>query len=311
MAGSLTSAVRRYGGAMALRGRDWTIAAGTHRVTVAEVGATLAGYEADGRVVTPGWDPSVLPPKGCGATLVPWPNRIAGARYTFAGETQQLAATEPDTGNAIHGLGRWERWAPARQDEHLLTLGLDIVPQKGYPFEVRAEVTYEVHAERGLTVTLGARNVGDRAAPFGAGSHPYLATGGTRLDDVTLTLPARQILVTDERSVPIGVRTLDHDFRGGRALGADRYDDCFTGLDTIDGRGEVVVDTGEHATRLWFDDAFAFLQVFTVPELVPGCGGIAVEPMTCAPNAFNSGDGIIVVQPGEAWTGSWGIQPLR
>jgi aldose 1-epimerase len=34
---------------------------------------------------------------------------------------------------------------------------------------------------------------------------------------------------------------------------------------------------------------------------------IAIEPMSCAPNAFRSGDGLIVLQPGESWSGSWGI----
>jgi aldose 1-epimerase len=35
---------------------------------------------------------------------------------------------------------------------------------------------------------------------------------------------------------------------------------------------------------------------------------IAVEPMTCPPNAFRTGEGVIVLEPGESTTGRWGIE---
>ncbi|SHH26440.1 aldose 1-epimerase [Jatrophihabitans endophyticus] len=297
---------------MALTGTQWTISAGDHVATVVEVGAGLRGYTVGGTAVTCGYGEDELPPKGCGITLVPWPNRIAGGRYTFDGAAQQLGLTEPDAGNAIHGLGRWERWTPVRQDAGVLTLGLDVVPQKGYPFQIHAEVTYAVHAEHGLTVTLAARNVGRGRAPFGAGSHPYLATRGHELADVTLTLPATEVLVVDEHQIPVGSRPLseDDDYRAGRVLGRHRFDDGFTGLQPVDGRGTAEVRTPSGGARLWFDETFGFLQVYTLADLTPGQHGVAVEPMTCAPNAFNSGAGLLVLEPGDEWTGSWGIQPL-
>lgn len=298
---------------MTLSGRQWTITAGEHTATAVEVGAGLLSYTVGGVDVTCTYGDGVLPPKGCGTTLVPWPNRLAGGRYVFDGQTQQLALTEPDAGNAIHGLGRWARWTPVRQDVDLVTLGLDIVPQKGYPFEVRAEVTYSVHPERGLTVSLGARNTGTVRAPFGAGSHPYLATRGHALDEVTLTLPATQGLVVDEHQVPVGVRTLagDEDYRAGRVLGPARFDAGFTGLERDgSGHGVAEVRTPSGGARLWCDPAFGYLQVFTVDEVTAGQPGIAIEPMSAAPNAFNSGDGLVVLDPGAVWTGSWGIQPL-
>lgn len=298
---------------MTLSGKQWTITAGEHTATVVEVGAGLLRYEIAGSDITCSYGDGVLPPKCCGTTLVPWPNRLSDGRYVFEGETYQLALTEPDAGNAIHGLGRWARWTPVRQDVDLITLGFDIVPQKGYPFEVRAEVTYTVHAERGLSVTLGARNLGPGRAPFGAGSHPYLATHGHRIDDVTLTLPAAEQLVLDERQVPVGARTLtgSDDYRTGRKLKAHRFDSGFTGIERdATGRGVAELRTKTGGARMWFDETFRFLQVYTLDELTPGQSGIAIEPMTCAPNAFNTGAGLIVLEPDGAWTGSWGIQPL-
>jgi aldose 1-epimerase len=49
------------------------------------------------------------------------------------------------------------------------------------------------------------------------------------------------------------------------------------------------------------DDAFHFVQVYTAD------GAIAVEPMTCAPDAFNTGDGLLVLEPGASFTGRCGL----
>jgi aldose 1-epimerase len=298
---------------MALSGRQYPIIAGQHAATIVEVGAGLRRYTVGGADVTCTYGDDELPPKGCGSTLVPWPNRIRRGHYTFEGVEQHLALTEPEAGNAIHGLGRWARWTKVRHQSDQVTLRLDVVPQTGYPFQVRVETTYAVHPEYGLSVTIGARNLGAGRVPFGAGSHPYLSTRGHTLDDTRLQVPAREMLVLDDAQVPVGTRNLTRtpdDLRRGKRLRALRYDDCFTGLTTTAGRGEALVQTKAGGARLWFDETFQYLQVFTRAELTPGQHGIAIEPMTCAPNAFNSGAGLIVLEPGGAWTGSWGISPF-
>ena len=298
---------------MNLTGKQFVLEAGAHRATVVEVGAGLQSYTADGIDVTVPYGEDVLPPKGCGATLVPWPNRIRDGRYVFEGTTYQLPITEPAAHNAIHGLGRWVRWSKAKHTADRLTMRLDVVPQTGYPFPLRVETTYTLDPVHGLMVTIGARNLGRTRVPFGAGSHPYLATHGHALADVTLQVPAREVLVTDDNQVPVGARSVaktEHDLRRGRRLRDARLDHGFTGLSTVEGRGAAEVRTRSGGARLWFDETYRFLQVFTVDELTPGRAGVAIEPMTCAPDAFNSGAGLIVLEPGGAWTGSWGITPL-
>jgi aldose 1-epimerase len=127
-----------------------------------------------------------------------------------------------------------------------------------------------------------------------------------------LQVPAREALVVDDKQVPVGARNLTgkDDFRRGRRLHARRFDDGFTGLVTEGGRGVAEVRTRSGGAQLWFDQTFEFLQVFTLDHLTNGQPGIAIEPMTCAPNAFNSGAGLIVLEPGGAWAGSWGITPI-
>lgn len=298
---------------MTLVGQQYVIEAGRHRGTVVEVGAGLQNYTFDGTDVTGSYGDEELPPKGCGISLVPWPNRIKDGKYTFDGTDYQLALTEPAAGNAIHGLGRWARWTKVRHDPDAVTLRLDVVPQNGYPFEIRMDVTYALHPERGLRVTQAAANQGRGRAPFGAGSHPYLSTRGHPLADTTLQLPAGEVLDVDDRQLPIGVRPVDgtdRDFRHGRRLGTVRLDHGFTGLTTSDGKGVAEVRTPDGGARLWFDETYKFLQVFTKDALTGNRPAIAIEPMTCAANAFNSGDGLIILDPGGTWTGSWGIAPL-
>jgi aldose 1-epimerase len=294
-------------------GRQYVIEAGGHRATVVEVGAALKSYTLDDVDVTCTYGDDELPPKGCGSTLVPWPNRLRGGRYTFEGVDYQLAITEPAARNAIHGLGRWARWRSVKHEVDQVTLRLDIVPQPGYPFEVRTEVTYALQPQHGLVVTLGARNLGRGRAPFGAGSHPYLSTRGHALADTTLTVAAQERLVVDDKLVPVGVRSVagsSYDLRRGRRLRDVRFDDGFTGLSIENGRGVAELRTPSGGAQLWFDETFRFLQVFTADSLSRNQPGVAIEPMTCAPNAFNTGNGLIVLEPGSAWSGSWGIMPI-
>lgn len=298
---------------MARTGTQFTISAGDHEATVVEVGGGLRRYVHAGVDVLASYGEQELPPSGAGAVLVPWPNRLRGGRYAFAGRTYQLPITEVAKGNAIHGLARWARWTPTAVDASSVTVALDITPQTGWPFEVRVEVSYALHPDRGLDVTVVARNNGATPAPFGAGFHPYVALAGSGLDETHVRIPAKQRLVTDEAQLPVGVQDVHrtpYDLRDGRALGALRLDDAFTGLSAVDGRGSVEVRAKSGGAQLWFDETFQYLQVYTIADLAHGTPAIAVEPMTCPADAFNSGAGLIVLDPGGAWTGSWGVAPI-
>lgn len=298
---------------MALTGQQFPLAAGEFRATIAEVGAGLREFSYRGIDVTVPYDADALPPWCNGAVLVPWPNRIRQGRYTFLGQQQQLALTEPDKQNAIHGLGRWVRWLPVVHEASRLTLRFDVVPQKGYPFEVRVEVTYALDAELGLSVSVSAHNHGRGPAPFGAGFHPYLSTRGADLDATTVRIPASRRLLVDDAQVPIGVQAVTRtpfDLRRGKRLKTLRMDDGFTGLHVDHGRGSAEVRSKAGGARLWFDETFRYLQVFTKDDLDGDGPGVAIEPMTCAADAFNSTHGLIVLDPGGTWAASWGIQPL-
>jgi aldose 1-epimerase len=299
-------------------GEQWTIRHGDHEAVVVEVGGGLRTYVFRGQHVLTGYPPGARSSAGRGQLLMPWPNRIRDGRYTFAGQGHRLALTEPERGNAIHGLVAWAIWSVLEQAEDTVTLGCRLRPQQGWEWSLDLSVTYALTAS-GLIVTPRARNVGTSAAPFGFGAHPYLSVGEDRVDEVELGVPAAALVEVDERLLPVGLAAVsgtDMDFRQPRLLGGLAVDTTFTdAVADADGCWRVTLahpHTGRVVT-LWADaSAYQWLQVFTgdsLPLASRRTSGIAVEPMTCPPDAFNSGDDLLVLEPGQEFAAPWGITP--
>lgn len=292
-------------------GEQYEISAGPYRAVVTELGATLRSFTNGGRDVLRGFAADVSPSGGAGQQLIPWPNRIRDGKYTFDGVDQQLALTEPARHNASHGLARHAVWRLTELAESSVTLTLRIFPQSGWPGVLEARLRYSV-GPGGLAVDVAATNIGSTPVPFGYGAHPYLTVGESTVDKVALTIPASAYLDVDDRLLPVAVLDVAgtaYDRRTGGLLGDRLLDTAFTRLARgEDGRWRVRLELGERWAELWGDDAFGWTQVFT--------GGphrdasIAVEPMSCGPDAFNEGpthDDLIVLQPGSAFHGRWGI----
>lgn len=298
-----------------ITGTQYEIEAGDYRATVTELGAGLRELERGGRPVVTSYDADQLPPHGAGQLLTPWPNRVDGGRYSFGGTEYHLALSEPALGNAIHGLTRWTPWTRVAHDRSEVTLRSIPHGQQGYPFAVQVDATYRLDAGSGLHVTVTAANKGSRPAPWGTGQHPYLTVPTRTVDDCELTLPADRWLPVDERLIPSGApRDLagtELDFRAARKLGGTRLDHAFTGLRREpDGLAWVRLSSGDATTALWADESYRWLQVFTGDTLEPEFRrkALAVEPMTCPPNAFASGADLLVLQPGETVRCRWGIR---
>jgi len=297
-------------------GEQFRISHGPQEAVVTEVGAGLRSYTVDGVPVLFGYDETQECHAGRGQHLLPWPNRVADGRYTFDGVVQQLPLSEPERHNAIHGLTRWTPWRVVDHGEASVTHELRLFPQTGWPATLDLTVAHALD-EEGLAVTVTATNVGAAAAPFGYACHPYLTVGEARVDEVELTVPAQNYLDVDDRLLPVAVEPVagsDYDCRAGAALGARVFDTAFTGMSRgEDDRWWVRLRRGERETALWADASCGWVQVFTGDTLggaARRASGIAVEPMTCGPNAFNEGPtraGTIVLTPGESVSVRWGI----
>jgi aldose 1-epimerase len=292
-------------------GEQYEIASGTQRAIVTEVGATLRSFSVDGRDVVRGFGVEDQISAGHGQNLIPWPNRIRDGRYVFNGVTQQLALSEPDRHNAIHGLAGYAPWVLIDKQPDAVTNRVRIYPQHGWPSTLEATITHRI-GEDGLTVTVEATNIGAADLPFGYGAHPYLTVGESRVDKVAITVPAASYLEVDDRLLPVKISPVDgtvYDLRNGPLLGSTNLDTAMTGLARdAEGRWRVRLVLDDRYAELWGDEAIQWVQVFT--------GGpsrdwsIAVEPMTCGPDAFNTGpthDGMRVLAPRATFVGTWGI----
>ena len=299
------------------------------------MGGGLRTYTVAGTEVLDGYGEDERCSDGRGQVLMPWPNRLRDGRYAFAGAQQQLALTEVDRHNAIHGLVRWRNWEAAVHEPDRVVMELVLHPMPGYPFVLGLSIEYRLGPSgprSGLTVASTATNLGGGPCPFGGGAHPYLTVGTDLVDDALLQSPGTTWLKVDDQGIPMAAAAVDgtpFDFRDQRRLGDVVLDVAYTDLSS----GQVSLanpDDGRRVT-LWMDESYRWLMLFTGDTLGPSGPlsadsspsgplsgkpgpdrrrrGLAVEPMTCAPNAFVSGDGLRLLEPEESWTTTWGLWP--
>jgi aldose 1-epimerase len=223
-------------------GRQFEISAGDQHATIVEVGGGIRSYRAGDRDVLQPYPPGKMCDGAHGAPLIPWPNRLADGRYRFQGTDHQVALTEPDKHNAIHGFLRWRPWQPIEQHPDRIVMAATLFPLTGYPFALDVQIGYRLR-DTGLSVTTTATNVGDQPCPYGCGQHPYLSPGEGLIDDATLHLDAGTRILTGDTLAPDRRRR-----------------------------------------------------------------GMGIEPMTCPPDAFQSGEQVIRLAPGESASATWGVR---
>ncbi|OUC92116.1 aldose 1-epimerase family protein [Streptosporangium minutum] len=295
--------------------RQFTLRSGTMHAEISERAAALRVLRHGERDLVTSWQADGPIPYYSGTLLAPWPNRIADASYVFEGETHRLVANEEDRGTAIHGLVAevdWEavEWLAVEDEHGFVRLAYTITPSPGYPFTIALQVLYSL-APDGLTTTLTAENLGDGPAPYGCGPHPWLLPGD--VEGYELHVPATKVLLVDDRLLPRSLEDVSgtpYDFTTGRTVGDTAVDHAFTGIvPDADGLARVRVSGPDGGVEMRWDAAtLPWVQVCTGTGL--GHSGLAVEPMTCPPDAFNSGTDLVVLQPGDKIETSWTISPI-
>lgn len=298
-------------------GEQFEIAHGEQRATIVEVGAGVREYEHAGRPVLDPYPLQAICDGAHGAPLIPWPNRLADGRYRFDGVEHQVALTEPDKHNAIHGLLRWRPWRALAHEGARVLMGTRLYPLSGYPFALELQVDYAL-GDLGLVVTTTATNIGERACPFAAGQHPYLSPGAATIDACTLELAAATRVLTDpERQLPTGTKPVagtEFDFHSPRSLAGRQIDHAFTDLARDPaGRAAARLAAPDGATvELWVDASHPLIQIYTGDTLAPARRrrGLGCEPMSAPPNAFQSGESVIRLEPQQSVSLSWGARLL-
>ena len=294
-------------------GEQITIALGDQQAVIVEVGGGLRSYSVGGRELVDGYGAHEMSTSGRGQVLIPWPNRLEGGSYEFGGTHYQLPLNEPERHNAIHGLVRWTAWNVAEREADRVVMRHILYPQPGYPFLLRTIIEYAL-SDRGLRVRTTTTNLGSEPCPYGRGAHPYLTLGTATIDPLFLTLPANTVLESDKRGLPIDSKAVEFagfDFRQSRRIGSTVLDHAFTDLQWNDNRIARVQlrdPDSEIQVSLWVDHSYPYLMLFSGDPL-PNVNrrSLAIEPMTCPPNAFRTGVSLIRLEPGRSCTGTWGI----
>lgn len=306
-------------------GIEHVLRAGDYEASIASVGASLRSLTYRGRDLVVPFEADEVRPAYRGVTLAPWPNRVVDGRYRFGGREHQLALTEPARSHALHGLAAWLDFEVSDSGARHVTLQATIPAQDGYPWRVTVTTSFSLGPD-GLAQTVTAHNASAEPAPWGTGPHPYLRAGTGRVDDWTLHIPAAQVLaVTPDRLIPTALTAVDadepsrFDFRAPRVIGAAEIDHAYTGL-IRDERGIAcvrVTDPAGQGVQVSWDRACEWVQVHTAdrPDAAESRMGLAVEPMTCAPDAFNAwrypyDTGLTVIEPGGTVEASWTLAAI-
>ena len=297
-------------------GQQYSIQFGDYKAVVTELGATLREFTYQGKdVIVPlGADDPVT----CchGQILIPYPNRIAAGQYTFEGKTYELPIDEHDRNTAIHGYGYRSYWKLDALTETSVTQTWRVPNMLGYPFDLLVTANHELDAD-GLHITISAYNNGGENAPWALAIHPWLANGfngyGDEIDghnaQCKLTVPADTHVTVDDNLIPTGTEAVDgtkYDLRKPTLLTEQPFDDAWTDLHhDADGSVTAVFERPDGMTiRVGGDDTITSFQVCTGTKFpaFKHPAGTAVEPQTAYANAFNTGNDLIVIKPGETST---------
>ena len=246
--------------------------------------------------------------------LFPFPNRVRGGHFQWAGKDYQLPLNDSSGKNAIHGFACFRPWRVvdrgASGDSAWVTCAFRgtvdaIDAMDRWPADYEIHITYRLAATT-LTLKAQVRNPDRVPLPFGLGYHPYFLASPASLVEA----PASDCWELEE-SLPTGKRkpvVSNLDLTRGRQLDQLKLDDVLTGLEPSTSgphgllRGKVRKPDGE--LRVWTGPDFRELVVFTPQNRLAVC----LEPYTCTTDAINLQQqgidaGLKVLQPGESWQG--------
>lgn len=279
-------------------GREIALEAGDYEARIVTVGAGLAGLRYRGHDLVVPHGVNECPPGYLGKVLMPWPNRVAGGSYSWEGVSYNLPVDEPALGTALHGFVAFQEWDIAEADASSVLLRTLIAARYSYPWTLAVSARYSLDPDVGLSVELSATNIGEGTAPYGVGFHPYLAIDGVKADVLELRNPATIIYEADASMIPVtahDVASFGLDFRSPTLINEAALDHAFAGLPQ--GSWTVTLRDPTSGVAVSLSSETRWLQVYSADYI--GRVGVAVEPMTCPPNAFNTGTDLVGLGPGQ------------
>ena len=264
-------------------------------------GAALIGLSVDSFNLI---EPNTREGLYAGKILAPWPNRIKDGKYSFNKKDYQLPINEVSKNNSLHGLIANSLWEITFQNQSKVILEYLLDQSAIYPGKLQLQVTYEI-IEQGVEITVLSENIGEVSAPYGVSIHTYLVSGAPiKNNELNLQIPADQFLEVDaERLLPIKLQPVagtNFDFIHSKKI-SDLFIDHAFKYSSNYSRSISLLNTEGQGVEMIFDDRSKWIQIHTADRDLQGDSrmAVAIEPMTCPPDAFNSGIDLIVLEPGK------------
>ncbi len=285
-------------------GEQYEIRWGALSAVITQVGARIRSLRHDGAELLATHGPQEAPKGWEGAHLLPWPNRLRDGRYRLGEIEYQLPINDPARHNANHGLNVGLEWECLSHLEQSVRQRTILWPRRGWPGILAVEILHHI-SDDGLAVEVLATNIGTTPLPWGYGAHPYFRFDN--LSKVELTIPFDAELTVDpERLLPIRLGPIqpEHRFTEPRLIGDTVLDTAYA--DPLSRRWDVTLRGEGRTITIWGEATTQWVQVFTAPKR----DSIAVEPMTCGPDAFNEGPthrDRVLLHAGESARAFWGV----
>ena len=229
-----------------------------------------------------------------GARLCPFPSRIEDGSYNFNGIRYKLKPNDNFKRNAIHGLLADADYSMLDtflgENSGRIRFCFNFEGIAGYPFPFYTELNF-ILEEHSITIETSIENRHNESIPMGDGWHPYFNLGNN-IDGLKLRLPSTKALVLNEYLIPTGQMV---EKQLNETLGSMSIDDCFV-IDPSLGQAHTYLSDSKNTLNIWQDTGkpgYNYLVVYTPGDRKQ----IAIEPLTSPPNAFNSGDGLVVMEP--------------
>jgi aldose 1-epimerase len=297
-----------------LLGEIYKLSLNNASIEVCQVGATLKSLVLNGNEILMGFSDSEIPLFGQGQVLFPFPNRISDGKYLYNGEVLQLPINEVPLNNSIHGLVRWQKWELINHLESSITFKTETIAQPGYPFCVEILLTYSLINSASFYAHFKITNRTKIPVLAGVGFHPYFKLTSP-IDELILHIPAKSYYLLNERKIPIDTKSLkktSKDFAIEKPIGSLQLDDCYSELEyNHNDLARITLKDPRAKKAIYLDvtNHFNHIMVFTADSLKGEFkrNAIAIEPMTCPPNAFNWCPDKVTLLPGTSKTASFRI----
>lgn len=263
--------------------------------------SVLDGYQTPEELVKNSWSKNII--------LFPFPNRLRDGQYTHEGVTYKFDINNADTQNAIHGFSKDVPMTVANvttdaQEGSITCEYQHDGAHKAYPFKFIFKITFILRGSA-LEIEMQFTNHENKPIPVGLGWHPYFRIS-EKSDDTALQMPDCQLIMIDERMLPTGKKQAFKDFETLKKIGSTFLDNGFY-INNQEENAEVILQSKLGMLTYWQETGAAkwnYVQVFTPPHRQ----SIAIEPMTCNMDAFNSKDGLVLLTPQATLKGKFGVK---